>query len=101
MDIIVRECLIKVRYGGRIPTALVSIGSNVSAFSRLLDSLHQDLLAEGRGQVVLLESGDAPNPKTVLRNIIRHAVTNTEGNDGYQRVFTDRPVWTPRKIDYL
>jgi len=41
---------------------------------------------------VVLESGDAPNLKTCLKNIIRAAVTNTEGNDGYQKFLTDRNV---------
>lgn len=40
----------------------------------------------------MLESGDAPNLKTTLKNIIRFAITNTEGNDGYQSSLTDREV---------
>jgi origin recognition complex subunit 3 len=72
----------------------VTTGSNVSALPRLLDSLHHHLMVEGRGEVISLESGDAPNLKTVLRNIIRIAVTNIEGNENYQKVFTDRAVST-------
>ncbi|KAJ5903778.1 Origin recognition complex subunit 3 [Penicillium tannophilum] len=48
--------------------------------------------------VIVLESGDAPNLKTSLKNIIRAAVTNTEGNDGYQRFLTDRSG--PRVLGY-
>lgn len=40
----------------------------------------------------MLESGDAPNLKTTLKNIIRFAITNTEGNNGYQSFLTDREV---------
>lgn len=40
----------------------------------------------------MLESGDAPNLKSSLKNIIRAAITNTEGNDGYQKFLTDRAV---------
>jgi origin recognition complex subunit 3 len=50
------------------------------------------LTSSGDGGVVVLESGDAPNLKTTLKNIIRAAVTNTEGNDGYQKFLTDRDV---------
>jgi hypothetical protein len=50
------------------------------------------LITSGEGGVVVLESGDAPNLKTSLKNIIRAAVTNTEGNDGYQKFLTDRSV---------
>ncbi|EDP48882.1 origin recognition complex subunit 3, putative [Aspergillus fumigatus A1163] len=50
------------------------------------------------GGVVVLESGDAPNLKTTLKNIIRAAVTNTEGNDGYQKLLTDREG--PRLLAY-
>jgi origin recognition complex subunit 3 len=57
-----------------------------------LDSLHHHLIAEEWGAVISLESGDAPNLKTVLKNIIRIAVTNIEGNESYQKVFTDRAV---------
>ena len=42
--------------------------------------------------MVVLESGDAPNIKTTLKNIIRGAVANTEGNDGYQSFLTEREV---------
>ena len=45
--------------------------------------------------MVVLESGDAPNLKMMLKNIIRGAVTNTEGNDGYQSFLTDRDVGLP------
>jgi origin recognition complex subunit 3 len=83
---------LKSRCGDRIPTALVTMGSNVSALTRLLHILHRRLMEEEKGQVVLLESGDAPNLKTVLKNIIRSTVTNTEGNEGYQKLFTDRIV---------
>ncbi|KKA20761.1 Uncharacterized protein T310_5211 [Rasamsonia emersonii CBS 393.64] len=87
-------------YSGRIPTALVTIGSNVTALTRLLGRLHLRLVEEKKGEVVLLESGDAPNLKTVLKNIIRTAVTNTEGNEGYQKLFTDSTVKGPRLLPY-
>jgi origin recognition complex subunit 3 len=54
--------------------------------------LNDQLTATGEGGVVVLESGDTPNLKTTLKNIIRAAVTNTEGNDGYQKLLTDREV---------
>jgi origin recognition complex subunit 3 len=56
------------------------------------------LTATGEGGVVVLESGDTPNLKTTLKNIIRAAVTNTEGNDGYQKLLTDREG--PRLLAY-
>jgi origin recognition complex subunit 3 len=58
----------------------------------LLSRLNDQLSASGEGGVVVLESGDAPNLKTSLKNIIRAAITNTEGNDGYQKFLTDRTV---------
>lgn len=80
------------RFDGCIPTALVTVGSNVSSLSRLLSRLNDQLKATNEGGVIVLESGDATNLKTALKNIIRAAVTNTEGNDGYQRFLTDRTV---------
>ncbi|CEO58573.1 hypothetical protein PMG11_03285 [Penicillium brasilianum] len=83
---------------GCIPTGLVTVGSNVSSLTRLLARLNDQLSASGEGGVVVLESGDAPNLKTSLKNIIRAAITNTEGNDGYQKFLTDRAG--PRLLGY-
>ncbi|KAJ5166564.1 uncharacterized protein N7482_005345 [Penicillium canariense] len=83
---------------GCIPTGLVTVGSNVSSLSRLLSRLNDQLTTCGQGGVVVLESGDAPNLKTSLKNIIRAAITNTEGNDGYQKFLTDRAG--PRLLGY-
>lgn len=80
------------RLNGCIPAALVTVGSNVSSLSRLLHRLHDRLASAEAGGVVVLESGDAPNLKSALKNIIRAAITNTEGNDGYQNFLNDRDV---------
>ncbi|KAE8350770.1 origin recognition complex subunit 3 N-terminus-domain-containing protein [Aspergillus coremiiformis] len=85
-------------YDGCIPTALITVGSNVSSLGRLLSKLNDQLTTADEGGVVILESGDAPNLKTTLKNIIRAAVTNTEGNDGYQNFLTDREG--PRLLGY-
>ncbi|OKL56863.1 hypothetical protein UA08_07830 [Talaromyces atroroseus] len=85
-------------FNGCIPTSLVTIGSNVSALPRLLDILHRRLTTQNCGQVILLESGDAPNLKAVLKTIIRVAVTSTSGNDAYQKLFTDKSG--PRMLPY-
>ncbi|EPS26008.1 hypothetical protein PDE_00944 [Penicillium oxalicum 114-2] len=83
---------------GCIPTGLVTVGSNVSSLSRLLSRLNDQLLSNNEGGVVVLESGDAPNLKTTLKNIIRAVITNTEGNDGYHKFLTDRSG--PRLLGY-
>ncbi|OJJ46290.1 hypothetical protein ASPZODRAFT_133320 [Penicilliopsis zonata CBS 506.65] len=85
-------------YNDCIPTALVTVGSNVSALSRLLSRLNSRLTTSGEGGVVAIESGDAHNLKTALKNIIRGAITNTEGSDGFQRFLTDRAG--PRLLGY-
>ncbi|KAL4969243.1 putative origin recognition complex subunit 3 [Aspergillus stella-maris] len=85
-------------YGGCIPAALITVGSNVSSLARLLSRLNEQLTSAGEGGVIVLESGDAPNLKTTLKNIIRAAITNTEGNEGYQKFLTDRDG--PRLLGY-
>ncbi|KAL3475337.1 origin recognition complex subunit 3 N-terminus-domain-containing protein [Aspergillus californicus] len=85
-------------YGGCIPAALVTVGSNVSSLARLLSRLNDQLASTEEGRVIVLESGDAPNLKTTLKNIIRAAIINTEGNDGYQKFLTDRQG--PRLLGY-
>lgn len=64
----------------------------MSSLARLLSRLNDQLTSAEEGGVVVLESGDAPNLKTTLKNIIRGAITNTEGNGGYQSFLTDRDV---------
>ena len=68
------------------------MGSNVSSLTRLLARLNEQLAASEEGGVVVLESGDAPNLKTTLKNIIRAAITTTEGNEGYQKFIAGRAV---------
>ncbi|KAL4883638.1 origin recognition complex subunit 3 N-terminus-domain-containing protein [Aspergillus karnatakaensis] len=85
-------------YGGCIPAALLTVGSNVSSLARLLSRLNDQLTSAGEGGVIVLESGDAPNLKSTLKNIIRGAITNTEGNEGYQAFLTDREG--PRLLGY-
>ncbi|KAL4784260.1 origin recognition complex subunit 3 N-terminus-domain-containing protein [Aspergillus varians] len=85
-------------YGGCLPVALLTVGSNVSSLARLLSRLNDQLTSAEEGGVVVLESGDAPNLKTTLKNIIRAAITNTEGNDGYKSFLTDREG--PRLLGY-
>ncbi|KAL4927905.1 putative origin recognition complex subunit 3 [Aspergillus undulatus] len=85
-------------HGGCIPAALITVGSNVSSLARLLSRLNEELASVGEGGVIVLESGDAPNLKTTLKNIIRAAITNTEGNEGYQKFLTDREG--PRLLGY-
>ncbi|KKK17933.1 hypothetical protein AOCH_005591 [Aspergillus ochraceoroseus] len=85
-------------FGGCIPAALITVGSNVSSLARLLARLNDQLKLAGEGVVIVLESGDAPNLKTTLKNIIRAAIINTEGNDGYQSFLNDREG--PRLLGY-
>ena len=47
---------------------------------------------EGIGEVVIVASCDSPNLKITLKNIIRGAITNTDGNDGYKDFLANRTV---------
>ena len=61
----------------------------MSSLSRLLERLGSD---KAKAEVVILDSGDAPNLKTALKNIIRTAITNAEGTEHYQKLINDRAV---------
>ena len=52
---------------------------------------------DGLGQVVVLESGNAPNLKTALKNMIRSAITSTDGNDWDQDLWTNSTVIPTRQ----
>jgi origin recognition complex subunit 3 len=68
------------------------MGSDVSSLTRLLDRLNHRLKNEENGGVVVLESGNSPNLKTVLKNIVRAAITNVDGDENYQKILNDRAV---------
>ncbi|KAI5289550.1 hypothetical protein KEM54_003687 [Ascosphaera aggregata] len=63
----------------RIPTALINLGSNISSIGRLLNHLKRELHSRKIAKIVALESGDAVNLKTALKNIIRDATTELDG----------------------
>ena len=47
---------------------------------------------DGLGEAVVLESGNASNLKTTLKNIIRGAITSIDGNDWDQDFWTNSTV---------
>ncbi|KZZ93164.1 Origin recognition complex, subunit 3 [Ascosphaera apis ARSEF 7405] len=67
-------------YNGYIPARLFNLGSNMSSMARLLNRLRSDLHVRRIAKVVTLESGDAPNLKTVLKHIIREATTGDDAD---------------------
>ncbi|PGH18495.1 hypothetical protein AJ80_04465 [Polytolypa hystricis UAMH7299] len=85
---------------GRIPTGLVTFGSNLSAMGRLLELLRTQLQTEGSGRVVTLDSGDASNLKAALKHIIRAATNDTsDGVDMSQDLI--EPKLLPYDLDLL
>lgn len=52
----------------------------MSSMARLLNRLRSDLHVRRIAKVVTLESGDAPNLKTVLKHIIREATTGDDAD---------------------
>ncbi|WEW58502.1 Origin recognition complex subunit 3 [Emydomyces testavorans] len=64
---------------GRIPCGMITLGSNISSISGLLDRLRERVQGDGIADVAVLESGDASNLKNVLKTLIRTILANMEG----------------------
>ncbi|KAG5292003.1 origin recognition complex subunit [Histoplasma ohiense] len=79
---------------GRIPTGLITLGSNISSMGRLLDRLREQIQSRTTGQVVTLDSGNASNLKNILKQIIRSGTNMINGVD------KDRDQVGPKPLAY-
>jgi origin recognition complex subunit 3 len=66
---------------GKIPTAFVVTGPNISSQGFLFDQLAARLKLEANGPVVVLRSGDASNLKSVLKILIRTATNQLSDSE--------------------
>ncbi|KAF3482156.1 origin recognition complex subunit [Arthroderma uncinatum] len=90
-------------YNGRIPTGMISVGSNISATGGLLEQLQMKLHAGGNACLVSLDSGDTSNIKNALKTIIKSAITSIEDIERYRDYITSRtgPKLLPYDLDLL
>ncbi|KAK2873454.1 hypothetical protein FQN49_002361 [Arthroderma sp. PD_2] len=90
-------------HNGRIPTGMISVGSNISSTGGLLERLRKQLHAGGTACLVPLDSGDTSNIKNALKTIIKTAITSIEDIEQYRDHFTSRtgPKLLPYDLDLL
>jgi origin recognition complex subunit 3 len=74
---------------GKIPSAFVVTGPNISSQGFLFDQLATRLKSEADGPVVVLRSGDASNFKSVLKTLIRTATNQLSDSE---ELSSDRDV---------
>ncbi|EFE43853.1 hypothetical protein TRV_01427 [Trichophyton verrucosum HKI 0517] len=79
-----------VTYNGRIPTGMISVGSNMSSTGGLLERLRKELQSSGNACLVTLDSGDTSNIKNALKTIIKLAITSMEDIDSYRDSLTSK-----------
>ncbi|KAF3899000.1 Origin recognition complex subunit [Trichophyton interdigitale] len=79
-----------VTYNGRIPTGMISVGSNISSTGGLLERLRKELQSSGNACLVTLDSGDTSNIKNALKTIIKLAITSIDGIDSYRDYLTSK-----------
>ncbi|EFR01915.1 origin recognition complex subunit [Nannizzia gypsea CBS 118893] len=77
-------------YNGRIPTGMISVGSNISSIGGLLERLSKGLHTSGKACLVTLDSGDTLNVKNALKMIIKLAITSMEDIDHYRDYLTSK-----------
>ncbi|EEQ35027.1 Origin recognition complex subunit 3 [Microsporum canis] len=90
-------------YNGRIPTGMISVGSNISSTGGLLERLRKELHTSGNACLITLDSGDTSNIKNALKMIIKAAITSMEDIDQYRDYLTSKmgPKLLPYDLDLL
>ena len=88
------------RFNGRIPTGVITLGSNISSIGRLFHRLQEQMQTRRRVRVVVLDSGDATNLKTVLKTLIRSTISGSEEDESTEDFTTDRVVNLPLYSGY-
>lgn len=63
----------------KLPTGLILAGPNIAGHAKLFDQLAARVALENVGPVVILRSGHASNLKTVLKQLIKAATSQTQG----------------------
>ncbi|TPX25054.1 hypothetical protein DIZ76_010503 [Coccidioides immitis] len=68
-------------YENRIPCGMITLGSNISSISGLLDRLRKRVQADGIAQVAVIEAGDAGSVKNVLKTLIRNILSDNSAEE--------------------
>ena len=83
----------------RIPTGLVLTGPSHSIQGRLLEYWRANQLSQAAEEVITLDSSQAPNLITALKNIIRAVVVQRNGLDWYQSFLSEHKRLIPMNYD--
>lgn len=63
----------------KLSTGLILAGPNIAGHGKLFDQLTARVVVENLGPVVILRSSHASNLKTVLKQLIKGATSQTQG----------------------
>lgn len=80
----------------KLSTGLILAGPNIAGHGKLFDQLAARVAVENVGPVVILRSGRAPNLKTVLKQLIKAATSQTQGFDEDDLLSDQIRVWQLR-----
>jgi origin recognition complex subunit 3 len=76
--------------GGRLLTGLIVSGPNIGSQARLLDQWRSAQPDQNSAIVLSLEPTQMPNLMIALKNIVRSAIIQLDGPDGYATFLNDR-----------
>ena len=83
----------------RIPTGLVITGPDASIKGRLLGHLGEIQLSKPDEELILIDSSQAPNLVTALRNVIRYVIVQRTDLDGYHSFLSSNKRSIPMNYD--
>lgn len=83
----------------RIPTGLVITGPNYSIQERLLEFWKSHQVSQSSEEVITLDSSQAPNLTTALKNVIKSVIIQRNGLEWYQSFLQDHKKLIPMSYD--
>ncbi len=70
-----------LRYNGKLPTGLIVAGPDIASHGSLFDQIAARTRVVVNGPAIVLTSGEAPNLKMALKNIIKKGTNFSHGVD--------------------
>ncbi|KAI9720368.1 MAG: hypothetical protein M1812_002874 [Candelaria pacifica] len=75
----VDQAITEEEYNGKLPTALIVAGPDIASHGSLFEQIAARIRVEVNGPAIILTSGEAPNLKTALKNIIKKGTNRSYG----------------------
>jgi len=89
----VRSDRLENSFPEKLSTGLIVAGPNIAGHGKLFDQVAARVVMENLGPVVILRSGHASNLKTVLKQLIKGATSQSQGFEEDDLLSDQKKVW--------